>query len=155
MPPRVSPAVRRARTRGTAERARAQVNLQWFGREVVDKIRMEMEDRLLLAGDYLRSKVVENISVPVVKEASRRTGRIVVTERSKKGEFPRADTTQLMKTIFSGVEKRGLLSFAYVGTPLDYGLILETNPRLDRSFLVRTLNEERSFVTRILTGPIV
>lgn len=42
----------------------------------------------------------------------------------------------------------------FVGTPLDYGLVLEVSKKLDRSFLKRTLDEERPLVMRLLLGPI-
>ena len=67
-------------------------------------------------------------------------------------EFPKADTTQLMKTIFNVIEVRGNIIEGHIGTPMDYGLILEV--KLDRSFLKRTLLEESSSIKRILTGPI-
>ncbi len=58
-----------------------------------------------------------------------------------------------MKTIFSSYlnPSPGVYDGA-VGTPLDYGVILELV--MDRSFMIRTLNEERDIITRILTGPI-
>ena len=121
-----------------------------------------------LATEFVKNKVVKNISRPVTKivvkspQGRNAKGQFTkgqsytrVTNRSKKGEFPKADTTQLMKTIFSTYQEFGPMSFAgYVGTPLDYGLRLEISPSLDRSFLVRTLNEERENVMAILSGPI-
>lgn len=124
---------------------------QWFIREVSDKVSMTMEQRVRMATDYLLSKVVKNISVPVVKLVISKKTR--VTERSKPGEFPRADTTQLLKTTFSDVKKlTPAVTEGYVGTPLDYGLILET--KLNRKFLTRTLQEEQGTIQRMLTGPI-
>jgi len=57
-----------------------------------------------------------------------------------------------MKTIFSDVRFEDGGWTGYVGTPLDYGVILEL--RMNRSFLVRTLREKTPDLTRILTGPI-
>ena len=76
-----------------------------------------------------------------------------MTGRSKPGEFPHAETTQLLKTIFGEVRQtaRGVWD-GFIGTPLSYGLILEI--KMNRSFLVRSLNEERGNIKRILTGPI-
>lgn len=73
----------------------------------------------------------------------------MVTNRSKPGEFPKADYPLLMKTIFGEVitTSPGVYD-GFVGTPLDYGLILET--RLDRAFLTRTFNEELDALRRII-----
>jgi len=101
---------------------------------------------------FLQDAIVKNISVPVVKKIV--NGRTIVTKRSKPGEFPRADTTQLMKTIFNDVVDYGNgVIHGYVGTPLGYGLELETLKQ--RQFLTRTLNEEIGNITGLLTGPIV
>lgn len=147
-------AIERARQRRSEQAAASLVRIQWFVREVSDKIALTARERVRVATEYLKSKVVQNISAPVVKSKGRR-GRIVVSGRSKAGEFPRADTTQLIKGIFStlGEPVRGMFE-GYVGTPHDYGLILETSAELNRSFLVRTLREEEAVLRRILTGPI-
>ena len=116
---------------------RFNTRLEWFGARVIGNINIGIIARLKATAQLLRDKVVINISIPVVKVKSQRTGRIIVTERSKPGEFPRADTTRLMKDIFWEVserERRGR-----VGTTLDYGLYLELY--MNRSFLRRTLNE--------------
>jgi hypothetical protein len=132
--------------------AASDVRWQWFIKEVSDKISLTMLERTRIATNFVMSKVIRNISTAVTKGTGPRGGR-VVTNRSKSGEFPHAETTQLMKTIFSDVREFGDGSCeGYVGTPLPYGLILEV--RMGRSFLVRTLNEERAEIVRILTGPI-
>ena len=135
----------------TAARARRSVRIEWFDKKVVGKIKMTMRSRVLLATKLVESKVIKNISVAVKKETGARGG-IVVTQRSAPGEFPRADTTQLLKSIFSTVTSARGVSDGVIGTPLDYGLILEL--KMNRSFLKRTLNEERSKVMAILSGPI-
>jgi hypothetical protein len=143
-----------ARARREARAGQGDVRIEWFIKEVSNKVRMSMKQRVRIASELLRSKVTKNISTPVVKEKGAR-GVTIVTERSEKGEFPRADTTQLMKTIFHTVVETSKGVFdGYVGTPLDYGLILEVSERLDRSFLLRTFNQERGRVDRILRGPI-
>ena len=147
-----SAAVMAARGRRGAVAKRQAVSWEWFNREVVDKISMTMKGRMMLVTDFLRNKVVKNISRPVTKGTGPRGGR-VVTNRSKPGEFPKAETTLLMKTIFGMVRPGGKDVWdGFVGTPQDYGVILEL--RMNRSFLVRTLNEELPSVRRILTGPI-
>ncbi len=123
------------------------VRIQWFIDEVSNKVAFTMKARVRIATEFVKSKVVKNISRPVTKSGGR------VSDRSKEGEFPKAETTQLLKTIFgeTRTSAKGIYD-GFVGTPLDYGLILET--RRDRSFLVRTLNEERATVKAILSGPI-
>ena len=68
--------------------------------------------------------------------------------RSRPGEFPRADTTRLMKDIYYETSTDGMT--AIVGTTLDYGLLLETV--MNRSFLRRTLTEMEGTVRTILTS---
>ena len=144
-----APAVTAARARRAGAAAAGDARIQWFIREVSDKITMTMEQRVKLATEHLRDRVVRNISRPVTKGTGPRGGRVVV-DRSKPGEFPKADTTQLMKSIFGETRRQD----GYVGTTLDYGLILEVSERLNRSFLVRTLSDETPTIKRILTGPI-
>jgi len=128
------------------------VKWEWFLRDVVDKVSMTMRARMMLATNRLHDKVVQNINRPVTKSKGPRGGR-VVTNRSKPGEFPKVETAQLKRTIFHTVRPGGKGIYdGYIGTPQDYGVILEL--RMERSFLVRTLNEELLTVRRILTGPI-
>ena len=151
--PQFSPAVIAAKARRVGGAAGSNARFEWFIDEVMQKVRMTMRKRVSIAGEYLKTKVVKNISVPVRKTVI--GGRTVVTVRSKKGQFPRADTTLLRKTIFNDVRvvSKDVVD-AYIGTPSEYGLILETSKRLDRSFLLRTLREERSKLVRIIDGPI-
>jgi len=135
--------------------ARFNTRLQWFGDQVARGIRMTVRQRLTVAAQMLRDKVVINISNPVTKTRGGRGGggrstktRVEPASRSRSGDFPKADTTRLMKDIFYEVNEDGLE--AIVGTTLDYGLILET--RMGRSFLVRTLNELGPQIARIITG---
>ncbi len=143
------------RNRRSGWAGRTQVETKWFIDEVVSKVSMTLKQRAVLTKGFLVSKVVQNISRPVTKRKSNRTGRIVVSNRSKGGEFPKADTTQLRKDIFGVVLPGGKdIWDIYIGTTLDYGLILEISKRLNRSFLVKTLIEELPVVNKILTGPI-
>lgn len=117
--------------------ARFDTRLEWYGERVLRNVNLGMEQRLKIVGQLMRDKVVINISIPVVKVKSRITGRIIVTERSHEGEFPRADTTRLMKDIFWEYHPESMS--VNIGTNLGYGLYLET--RMHRSFLRRTLLE--------------
>jgi len=141
-------AARKRRSLGsTARKAR----IEWFIDQVSSKIKMTMRQRVTLATDMVLQEMIRNVSVPVVKVQGARGG-IVVTERSSPGEYPRADTTQLMKTLFKVIKEDQDGVTGYIGTPLDYGVILET--RMNRSFLTRTLRENQRTVKKILTGPI-
>lgn len=150
-----SAAVQAARVRRGAQAAARDVRVEWLLQNVVQKLDLTFEQRVRLAVGHLQDKVVRNIAKPVGKGKSVRSGRIVVTERSKPGEYPRADTTLLMKSIIGEVRRERDGSWGgYVGTPLDYGLVLETSERLDRGFLVRTLQEQAGVITRFLVGRI-
>ena len=148
-------AIEAGRQRRVARASQKEAQIEWFIDEVSDVINKTMKQRVRLATELVRSKVVINISRPVTKITSQ-SGRVIrVINRSVKGEFPKAETTQLMKTIFGDVVDMGNgITDGYIGTPLDYGFRLETSRALDRSFLKRTFYEERSKVIKILTGPI-
>lgn len=134
----------------SARQARVQTRIEWFGREVAQNVSITMKGRVKLAAQLTRDKTVANISRPVTKSKGPRSGRIVVTGRSVAGEFPRADTTRLMKDVFFDTTTTAAGTTGIVGTTLDYGLILET--RRDRSFLRRTLTEVRPIITLMLTS---
>lgn len=158
-------AIEKARDRRASSAAARNVEIQWFIDQVSNKVRKSLSSRLNLAVQLLRNRVVINISDPVIKIVSSKvvTGKrskkpktvshTIVRGRSKPGEFPKADTTLLMKTIFSEIvdDGNGTIS-GYVGTPLMYGVILELF--MSRSFLVRTLNDSRQDINGILLGPI-
>lgn len=122
---------------------------QWFDRQVKTRFRMEFRERLEIAGKYLQDRTRQNISVPVTRGV---TGS--VTGRSKPGEFPRKDSGALVDSIYMEIIEGEDGQEFVVGTDLDYGMILETDPSLNRGFLRRTLNEEQKEITRILTGPM-
>jgi len=145
-------AVQAAQGRRAGAVGAEEARIEWFIKEVVDNVNLKMKQRVSIATQFLKTRVVKNISVAVTKGTGPRGGR-VVTGRSVAGEYPHAETTQLMKTIFMEVKEVQAGVFeGYVGTPLDYGLILET--KMDRSFLVRTLREVFGDIKRITTSPI-
>ena len=120
----------------------------WYGDDVLKKIGKNMRKRLYLASELVRKQTQRNLSKSVLKYKginSKRT-QVLPESRSKPGEFPRAETSNLRRDIFNEVISD---TQAVVGTRLDYGLILET--KMNRSFLRRTLQETQSQVTRILT----
>lgn len=145
----------------TRRRERFTARVQWFGDRIAAGVRIGMQARLRIAAQMLRDKVVINLSTPVHKYKARgRQGRnaagqftrrgsrtrVDPASRSKPGEFPRADTTRLMKDIYFEVAENR----AIVGTTLDYGLVLEV--ARNRSFLRRTMDEMAPDLTRILTS---
>jgi hypothetical protein len=142
----------------TGSRLRVETRVKFFINDVLKKKNLSMAQRIKVATQLLRDKVATNLSRPVrkyKKDGGRdSSGKFLKgsktfvdpQSRSKPGEFPRADTTRLMKDIFKSISDNGLEG--RVGTTLKYGLILET--RLDRSFLRRTLNEMRSDIIAIL-----
>jgi len=150
-----SAAVLAARQRRVARNAERDVEIKWFINEVSQKVRMSVFQRVRTATSFIKDQVVRNISRPVTKITSSKTNRIVVTNRSKKGEYPKADTTLLRKTIFEEVRKINEdITDGYIGTPLKYGMILETSKSLDRSFLARTVKKNMQNIRRIIDGPI-
>ena len=132
----------------------SQARDEWFIDKAVQQANLTARQRVVLATEWLRNKTVLNISVPVTKEVrTRKDGgsQTVVTERSKPGEFPRADTTLLRKTIFGEVQETEPGVFdGYVGSPSDYGVRLEL--QLNRSFLLRSFVEEKPTLLKILTS---
>jgi len=150
---RPSDAVLEARYKRAAQIDARLVRIDWFIENVSNTVAMSLKMRVELATKFLQTKVVHNINRPVTKRSVNK--RLVVSNRSKRGEFPKVDTSLLRNTIFGEVKEVSPKVYeGYVGTPLDYGLILETSKRLDRSFLKRTFKKERPTVVKILTGPI-
>jgi hypothetical protein len=119
---------------------------------VLNRVNLTMHERVRLATAMLLSAITKNISTAVTIGKGPKGGR-VVTGRSRPGEYPHAETVQLMRTLFSDVRENQDGSVdGFVGSPLEYSLILET--QMDRSFLVRTLHEEASNLRLILTAPM-
>jgi hypothetical protein len=122
---------------------------------LLDTVAFTMRERVRIATEHLRNKVVLNISRPVTKYTGSISKRVQVRDRSKAGEFPKADTTMLIKNIFghTAVLEGGVWE-GYVGTTLSYGAILETSEWLDRKYLTRTMLEETETIVGILSGPL-
>jgi len=148
--PPASSGVQSARER--RETNDAVIEIQWQTAQVQDSLGQDMQRRLLVAAALVQSAVVKNISDPVTKGTGPRGGQVIMN-RSVEGEYPKADTTNLMKQIIHGVDKneRGEV-VGFVGTTVHYGLILET--RMGRLMLASTLAEKASEVRAILTKPV-
>lgn len=136
-------------------RERFETRIVWLGQQVQAGLTMTMRARVRLCGQLVRDKTVINLSTPVRKIRGRSRGgrftaaRVDPRSRSNRGEFPRADTTRLMKDIYyESTGSDGLT--AIVGTTLDYGLLLETV--MGRPFLRRTLDELQPQLRTILTS---
>lgn len=148
-----SEAVLKAHAREGAQAEAEYVRFKWYADEVLSKVRLAMKERLRLAAAFVHKKCVSNISKPVVVSKTKDGVRRVV-ERSTYGEYPRAEFGHLRRTLGHGVTKVDNDWAGYVSTPLVYGAILELWKPLDRTFMRRTLYEERESVNKILTGPL-
>lgn len=145
-------AVLAARQRRASRSSLDASRIDWYIENVTDKISLTMEQRMGIVLEYLLTKTKKNISRPVTVSIGSQGGR-VVTDRSRPGEFPKLDFGFLHKTLFTDMKKTKNGVEGYLGSPMDYAVSLELD--LNRSFMRRTLIEERHRVTKILTGPIV
>lgn len=138
---------RKARVAGIKRKG---ISIEWFGKQVEQRVSFTMLQRMQVVVRLLRNQTILNISRPVTKRIT--DNKVIVTDRSKPGEFPKADRTLLMSTLITNVKviRKNVIE-GMVGTPLDYGVWLET--KLDRRFLTRTLNENLGSVRTILTAP--
>lgn len=116
---------------------KATTSVKWHDRAYVARVKTEMNRRLDAAGEYLRGKIVRNISLPTS-----------IYGPSKVGEYPHADSGKLRQSIYSRQTSPGVQE---VGSPLPYAYHLETK---GRSFIFRTFKEERPALRRIMLKPI-
>jgi len=147
----VSAQQRQAKMQAKRGASKSGAILEWYGEALKKSVDKNSRQRLAIAASFLKKQVQQNINRPVLKYKGIRSNRIQVDpeSRSKPGEYPKADTTHLRKTIIFEMRKKGSASQeAIVGTPLDYGILLET--QMNRSFLRRTLQEELPRIRRIL-----
>lgn len=109
--------------------------------KVMASTQLTVAQRIKIAGQVLADAVKVFLSRPVRKYKGPRSKRIQVDpkSRSKPGEYPRADTTRLLKSVYHKHLPHQIAS--RVGTNLLYAKILETS--MDRSFLRRGLREMR------------
>jgi hypothetical protein len=138
---------------------RVDVKVNLFIAQTLKKKKLTAAQRVRIAGQFVLDKTRVNLSRPVrkIRRSSRaadgsKTSRVSVdpNSRSKPGEFPRADTTRLMKDVFHVHDANETNPVSRIGTTLKYGLLLEV--AMNRSFLRRTLNEMRSQILLILQG---
>ena len=112
-------------------------------------LKATIEERMAIAGSLVRDAAKINVSVPVRRDSRRR-----VIERSLPGEFPRIETGRLRTDIFMRSSSTPTKITVQVGTSLNYGRILETSTRLNRSFLRRTVREMKSEILQIVGKPL-
>ena len=128
----------------------------------IRELERTVAQRVEAAGRYLQSEMRKNISIPsrTVKTAATRSGgtKKVLgprgSNRSKGGEFPHKDYGRLRASI--AVEMQADAPNGprvLVGTNLAYGKHLEfgTKSMKPRSFLRRTLKEERETIRQMIT----
>lgn len=145
-----------------ARRLRFEIRATLKTQSVLNNTNLALSQRVRIAGQMLRDAVVVNLSRPVRKIRKTRVVRDPATgeeyrltrtvvdpqSRSKRFEFPRADTTRLMKNVYH--KHDAATATSRVGITLGYGVVLEL--KLDRSFLRRTLQEQRQRLMLIIQG---
>jgi hypothetical protein len=126
--------------------AQVKVRQKFYVKEVIDSF------------ESLNKSNVQDATTFLVEQTKRNITRVWHTGKnpSKPGEFPHAVTGKLAKsirgrTVKGGERKRGITWTGYVSIGEDYGVILETSPRLNRSFLVRTMQENKRALLKYLT----
>ena len=125
---------------------------EWRIEEVANTINLSLKRRMAVATHYLQTQVVRNISVSVKKSIV--NGKIVVTERSQPGEFPRMDTGKLMRSVIRDVQNPAFGIYdGFVGTKSEYGVKLELE--MGRVFLKRTFYDALPMIEKALTGPAI
>mgnify|MGYP001573650739 CR=1 FL=1 len=120
------------------------VSIAWnrtnYERQVFDQLR----NRIQVAGRYLQALVKQNISVSVSY-----SGNKVI--RSRPGEYPRIEFGKLRDSIKLTYDAGGLAFLVSIN--VDYGVRLETDRKMRRSFLVRTLKEHWQGIKKIMISP--
>lgn len=130
---------------------RNDVTVVWRGPQVIAQLNDVMDYRMKTAMRRLHQKTYQAISISVVWDLY---GNVI--ERSKPGEYPRMETQKLRKTLFWEVDhpKEGITD-GIMGTPLDYGLFLETRKQKGkRHYLTKSLWEQLDNIKQTLLAPI-
>lgn len=129
---------------------RAKVTIRWHDKQYQGELRQELGRRVQAAGEMLRGKIVENISL-----STRTHGP------SSPHTPPHADLGKLRQSIFSDYDSASLT--AIVGSPLKYARYLEegTSKMEARPYLRVTaieMNDRlkrhmyKGFKTKVTTG---
>ena len=123
------------------------ITVHWHVGAFQNALFSELRNRIQIVGHYLKNKTQENVSVLVDMDS-----RGNVTQRSRPGEFPRMETGELRDSIKVDFENSGLNASVSVGA--EHGIKLEVYKRWNRSFLVRTLQEEKQYIRSIMMKPL-
>ena len=124
---------------------------RWFVNPVLRQLDKYLTRRVAMATQLVERQVKKNISIPVGRAVGK-NGRLVVIQRSLRGQYPRLESGRLHDSITSQITNRNGEINGHVMTPVDYGEILEN--KLDRSFLLRTVLQQQSAIRRILVRPM-
>lgn len=119
---------------------------EWHGDEFFSGITQQITSGVAEASLTLQGKMKELISIQG-------------PPRSKPGEAPHKDTSQLYESIEAiGPAVQGDLVVASVGTSVEYGILLEygTSKMAARPWLTRSLRENQSVIAaQIVGGPSI
>lgn len=117
-------------------------NVQWFGADVVAKIKQDVDSRALSAANHLANRIKESIDRP------NPTGR----DPSRPGEYPKKVSGELQASIVVQESETGT-GYA-VGTTLEYGKFLElgTSKMSPRPWLSKALREYASEIAKIFSS---
>ena len=135
--------------------------VQWNSNKLAQEIVTGMAKRMALLGEHMKGAHMRKLSKPVVKitKARRRTttrgGKgstytyAVPSSRSKPGEYPRAETGLLMKSIQADTDVTPAGITLKVGTTSKYGAELEL--KAGRLGLRATMIENIPVIKKVLT----
>jgi len=137
------------------------VVIKWVGGKPMASLQIVVQTKMLkrleLIGMHLQKSLMKKLGKPVTKGKRTRfrsTSRgaagssyTFASNRSKAGEYPRADSTNLMTGVFYDVIKNPVSPSVRVGHQAKYGVILEE--KLNRKLLRANLYEEMAFIQRV------
>ena len=136
------------------------VTVVWNSKIAERQVLIGLVKRMKLLGNHLENAHVIKLSTPVVKKRKKRrrsTSRgskgstytyADPSSRSKPGQYPKSETTNLRKSIFSEVEVEPLGVQLKIGTSVKYGERLET--KMDRKGLRSTMIGEAPAIRSLL-----
>lgn len=126
--------------------SRAKVRTKFYVKDVIREYESHNKENVKDATTFLVEQTKRNVT------RTWHTG----DNPSKPGEYPHAVTGELAKsirgrTVKGGKGKRGITWTGYVTVGVEYGVILEKSRRLRRSFLVRTMQENKKALLKYIT----
>jgi hypothetical protein len=123
-------------------KAKAKVTMRWYGDRALKHIERELERRLNLAGELIRSQLTRNLSTPG-------------PAASAPGHFPHAQSGRLRAAPMYSVTRRRDRMMLRVSVPVEYAKFLQfgASKMQARPFLDVTLFQLRPQLKRILGRP--